>query len=192
MTFYVGRGDEAFLRNKTSRGSLQQMLSFPESMASETFPDEGYGIIMLQNSENSEAASAPIADFYSDCAARANRFFRAFKAASDRELWSGLDALEEDAHIFACDSRCLLSTAGETPPGGCLHPKKTFLSTRNSRRSSHVYLFWFYLLGSGARISDSMLQQARRLLRPACDFGLKYVSTCVIGLCRLCNFGFGL
>eukprot|EP00047_Mylnosiga_fluctuans_P015318 m.45193 g.45193 ORF g.45193 m.45193 type:complete len:404 (+) comp5864_c0_seq1:74-1285(+) len=110
-----------------------------------------------------------LADGAGDTAARAERFFRAFKTLPERELFAALADLRGEEHIWACEAKCL---AGPTPAGGCLHPKKTFLSTRNSRRSAHVFLFYFYLFGDSAHISDEMLKDTRRLLRPTCSFGL--------------------
>ena len=108
---------------------------------------------------------------FDDCAARAERLIRALKLVPLRELWGFLDALEDSEHVLACDAKCHI---GPTPYGGCSHAKKTFLSTRNSRRSTHVYLFWFYVLGNPNRITDNMLKgDIRKNLRPVCSYGLK-------------------
>ncbi len=108
---------------------------------------------------------------FDDCPARAERLIRALKLVPLRELYGYLAALQDSDHLFACDSKCHI---GSTPYGGCSHPKKTFLSTRNSRRSTHVYLFWFYIFGNPLHITDNMLKgDIRKNLRPICSFGLK-------------------
>lgn len=107
---------------------------------------------------------------FDDCLPRAERLIRALKLVPLRELWVYLNSLEEADHLFACDAKCHI---GPTPYGGCSHPKKTFLSTRNSRRSTHVYLFWFFVFGNPARITDNMLKgDMRKNLRPICSYGL--------------------
>jgi len=92
-----------------------------------------------------------------------------FQLATEETLWAELSTLlSADSHVLGCPSKpCLLHLQV------CNHPKKTFLSTRNSRRSTHVYLFWFFLLGNSSNITDDMLKSVRKLLRPACPLGLK-------------------
>lgn len=115
-----------------------------------------------------------------ECNARAQRFFRCFPLFTNDTLWDSLNTMADSDHILACDMHCFFD--GKT----CDHPKKTFLSTRNSRRSCHVYLFAFYLLGGPSHVTDEMLKTLRRQLRPACPLGLRFV--CLFTFVFRCDF----
>jgi hypothetical protein len=56
----------------------------------------------------------------------------------------------------------------------CKHICKLFQSTRNSKRSIHLYLYWTLWLGWNFPITDNMVLALRAVLEPTCDLGIRY------------------
>jgi hypothetical protein len=103
-----------------------------------------------------------------DAEGRMRRFVRSMAVVTSLDDLLTLLQRSGDGHILACKIKC--TTHGPT----CPRPKTTFLSTRNSRRSTHAYFFLLALLGRPDAITDDMVQHVRRQLRPTCDLGLRY------------------
>lgn len=55
----------------------------------------------------------------------------------------------------------------------CPHPKPSFNSTHNSRRRTHLYLWWKTKLGPGFPITHSMLDREVVRTLQGCEYGLK-------------------
>jgi hypothetical protein len=103
-----------------------------------------------------------------DTLGRVQRLLRASLPflSSESDLFRWIIEKSED-HVFACSAVC--KSHGPT----CANPKKTFLSTRNSRRSTHAFLFLLLLFGTATCIFDDMLKTVRKLLRPVCSNGIR-------------------
>lgn len=103
----------------------------------------------------------------SDSQSRFKRLLRAMIAInSESQLLKLLMNVKDVDHMFACRLSCKAHGVS------CINFKTTFLSTRNSKRSTHAYLFLFALLGGPEYISDAMVASIRRLMRPNCGYGI--------------------
>ena len=95
----------------------------------------------------------------------------------DRTKLADVAALMSDgsqhmlAMVLARKGQCVECASSPT----CRHICKLFQSTRNSKRSIHLYLFWTVWLGWNFPITDAMVLALRALLEPTCDLGIRYV-----------------
>ncbi len=113
-------------------------------------------------------SSPNVAIIPSETFGRLKRFERSFRLAGESSIILYLRSLAVDTHVLACNVRCQMHGPS------CNAPRTTFLSTRNSRRSSHAYLFLLTMFGSSLAITDHLLKEVRKLLRPICSLGLRY------------------
>lgn len=64
-----------------------------------------------------------------------------------------------------------------------------FQSSKNSKRNLLHFLFWIWILGEDAIVTDAMLcRDMLGLLEPKCDFGIRYVKSCSIFVAQLSNY----
>jgi hypothetical protein len=98
-----------------------------------------------------------------------------FSLRCDRANLGDLTAIMLDgsqhllAKVLARKGHCVECAASPA----CRHICKLFQSTRNSKRSIHLYLYWTLWLGWNFPITDAMVLALRALLEPKCELGIR-------------------